>query len=242
MEIRNLSTEPYDLATPIFSVHTASHISSSNSARSTTPATHKTSSNESPDENMDISSSSDDEGQLVTLLREFSPERQVIVVSHSGDDEYEPPLDANVLLQNSPHRDSSIGSNTASKSLQITRNMQGNVSENLGRSVEDSNSLEEGEVSGNVSSADAGDSEDYEPPEPLSPVDNRADHPAAEDFSPKPPSADLEQEQVHPELVNAVGEARTIVDIPSDIDVASSGSKPTDVRLILSWSSNADNS
>ena len=245
MEPRELSTKHYGHATPMFSVHTASHISSSDSVRSTTPAAHRISPNESPDENMDISSNSDDEGQLTTLVQELSPEKEVTVVSNSGDDEYEPPLDANILLQHSPYQDSSLGSITASNSPHITRNMQGNVSESLDSSVEDSSSLEEGEVSGNVSPADAGDSEDYEdyePPEPLSPVDNRADHPAVEDFNVEPPSVDLEQEQVRPEQVTAVAEARAIVDISSDTTVASNCSQPTDVRHRLSWWSNADTS
>ena len=235
MEPRNLSTEPYDLATPIFSVHTASHISSSNSVRSTTPATHQGSSNESPDENMDISSSSDDEGELAPVLQESSPERQAISVSNSGDDEYEPPLDAHILLQHTPHGDSSMDSHAAPNSVQITQTVQGNISENMDSPVEYSSSLEEGEVSGNVTPADAGDSEDYEPPEPQYPVDNRADQPAAEDASPKSPHADLEQEEVHTEPVTAVAEKPTTVDIPSIINVEFNDAKPMEVRHTSFW-------
>ncbi|MCJ1401999.1 hypothetical protein MMC11_005218 [Xylographa trunciseda] len=180
----------------------------------------------SAEEIMDISSVSNDETQLDELNPKDPVEHLNGTDSELGYDEYEPRLENDLLPQPSVERDNSIqfvhdeSSNSfPSGQLQVTSIEQGNVVQKLERPEADSSSLEDGEISRSVSPDEAGDSDDYEPPEPQLLVDNRASQ-ETDVFSPRSPTPrpDSPSEvEVVPESQITVRKSPTAVDLTAEV-------------------------
>jgi len=204
----------------------------SNTTRSMTPLI-QFSRDGSPDEIMEISSDSSDEGQINDLDPETSPNQQMRPDSEMDDDEYEPHLETDILIQQLSDRSASTPvvdhSSTGTIALNAMQADRGNVDHTADSSSVDRSSVEEGEISRSMSADDGGDSDDYEPPEPAPAVDNRVASGESEAFSPKPPSSYEEDGQIIGEPLAALAEA-PVVDFTGDLSTASSEGPLENVR------------
>ncbi|MCJ1251410.1 hypothetical protein MMC30_008643 [Trapelia coarctata] len=208
------------------SIQTVSPVSSiPNTARPITPASRQLSRPESPDEIMEISSDSSDEGEIDNPDPEISPNQQLRPDSEMDNDEYEPQLDTDILVQQMPDRVASADvavhpsrGMAAPNSMQVD---QGNVDHTADTPSVDRSSIEEGELSRSMSADDGGDSDDYEPPEPVPIVDNTAASDESEAFRSKPPSSHEEEWQIPPESSTAVVGPSTVVDLTGDMSTDS---------------------
>lgn len=204
--------------------------------RPTTPTSGQLSRPESPDEIMEISSDSSDEGEINDLDPETSPDQQLRRDSEMDDDEYEPQLETDILIQQMPDGDASIDVADHPSTETIAPNAmevdQGNVDHAADTPLVDRSSVEEGELSRSMSADDPDDSDDYEPPEPVPIVDNRAVSDKPDAVSMTLPSSHKEEGQVLTESTTALAEQSTIVDLTGDLRTGSSDAPLENVRYI----------
>ena len=159
---------------------------------------------------MDISSSSSDEGEITDAShrilvdpdadRRVSVDRQILAEFDNSLEDYEPELDNEITLTRESEttssnysEDNQSGDSLLPKSKQfvpsndISTGLTEQVSRNHRQSPPDIPEVQNQET--NPAFPDSGiDSDDYEPPEPISPVDNRAESTTSGVFDPKPPT------------------------------------------------------
>lgn len=175
------------------------------------------------DQIMDISSPSSDSTEPIGFDDSSPSQSQLSAELGTGYEEYEPRLEDDLLLQQTPGAASSMPlvvdellNDTAQSPAEPTADLKGNVLPRFELSERDEISLEDGEVSRSISPNDADDSDDYEPPEPLPVVDNSAVSQESEVFSPKSsvPQAEVgEQGQGSDEPLIAARESPFAVDL-----------------------------
>jgi hypothetical protein len=252
-----------DLQTRSQTILVISDPSSPESARSFTPtqvSTYSPPRRESIDMVMDISSSSEDEGQI-TDPDQFTTPPDVQVLDDSDDEEYEPQLNTDFSSQAITEGDTNNNPSTTEmmegvdvQSEEIMHDTQGNVEQASQVAISHDSSLEEGELSGGGSPRGSVDSDDYEPPEALVVVDNHSASEVSEAFSPR---ASLEPERVSApreksshspmgladtELLMTISEPvigqsqpQDLVDLTVDTNGGPVEPLPLEVRVIPSW-------
>ena len=185
---------------------------------------------------------SNDDAHLNKISPSNSPQRLDRTESDLGYDEYEPRLENDLLSQPSAERDRSIHSvpdevldHFPPTQVHAKSVNQDTVGQKQGPLDSKSSSLEDGEVSHNMSSGGADDSDDYEPPEPQSLVDNRTSQ-ETEIFSPISPPPQLtkySKEEIVPELLTPMLESPIIVDLTTEGDTSHDVSTVRNVRIVL---------
>lgn len=205
-----------------------------NTARFATPTSNAAFRQESPDEVMEISSDSSDEGQITDNEPETYPGQQMRPDSEMDDEEYEPQLETDMITHELSDRAASVNVEevrpTEIDASNAMETDQGNVSHTAEMALVDRSSVEEGEISCNMSPDDAGDSDDYEPPEPVPIVDNTAASEASEVFSPQPPSSPEEEGQLPADSSATVPQPPVVVDLTGDMGADSCDAPLQDVR------------
>ncbi|MCJ1473992.1 hypothetical protein MMC13_002648 [Lambiella insularis] len=146
------------------------------------------------DQVMDISSPSSDGVPPIDFNQSNPSERQVSVENDTGYEDYEPRLENDILSQETAETDVNMplipdesSNDAAPLPVQRSPGSESMVVPDLKGLERDNISLEDGEVSRSISPDNADDSDDYEPPEPLPIVDNRAASQESEVFGPKSP-------------------------------------------------------
>ena len=183
---------------------------------------------------MEISSESSEEGEIKDFDPETSPDEQLGHDSEMDDDEYEPQLETDILIQEMPDRDATADvvdhASTETVGLNGMQVDQGNVDHATDTQLLDRSSVEEGELSRSMSADDADDSDDYEPPEPVLVVDNRTVSDNSETFTPNLPSSHEEEGLIPTEPSTTVAEPSIVVNLTGDINTGPSDAPLENVR------------